>query len=61
MGLMLLLTAAAWRLYRCSAAEEVEQDGDNRENQQNVNETAGHVEGREAQQPQNQKNSGDDR
>jgi hypothetical protein len=53
--------ALSRNLNRCSATEEVEQNGNNRENQQNVNESAGHVECREAQKPQNQKNSGDNR
>jgi hypothetical protein len=57
-----LLTACfEQRLNRSSTAEEVEQNGDNRQNQQNVNEAAGHVECREAQKPQNQENSGNDR
>jgi hypothetical protein len=48
-------------LNRSSAAEKVEKQGNDRKNQQNVNETAGHVECREAQEPQDQENSGDDR
>jgi hypothetical protein len=57
----LLAACFEQRLNRSSTAEEVEQNGDNRQNQQNVNEAAGHVECREAQKPQNQENSGNDR
>jgi hypothetical protein len=49
------------RLDRGATAEEVEQDGDYGENQKDVNESAGYVKRREAQQPKNQENSGDDR
>jgi hypothetical protein len=50
-----------WLLNGSSTAEEVEQNGDYGKDQQNVDQTAGDVKSSETQQPQNQKNSCDNR
>jgi hypothetical protein len=52
---------AELKLNCSSAAEEVEQNGNNGQHQQDVNESAGNVERGEAQQPENQENGSNDR
>jgi hypothetical protein len=49
------------KLNRGPTAEEVEQNRNHRENQQDMDKTAGHMESGEAQQPQDQQNSGNNR
>jgi hypothetical protein len=49
------------KLNGSSTAEEVEQNGNYGKDQQDVDESAGDVKSSETQQPQYQKNSGDNR
>lgn len=43
------------------AAKEMEEQGDNRKHQNDVDEAAGDMEGRKAEKPQNEENRGNDR